>query len=275
MNHHPLLHLARAFLFLTAALLALFVQGCASNGYISSSITTGIGLDVSENSQTQIPHVRFGYIRHGLYYIPTGATTNGGGKVTDTPHVVSKIHVKSEFLKTMEITEKFAVGDKASDSQAARQLFAEPSAGTTERNVQPKLAGSDSGRGADVRAERTKQAMGQKVINPTVDASLFHTSVNNQETNQNREENDVAFSKLLSGIARKFPDRQTNPAVLTPAYQAVLDDPVLKKNPLPPTTPDLISLTDTFQDPKTTTEQRGSMMIAAKNEADALSKKKR
>ena len=115
----------------TAAAIALLLfAGCASNGYISSNITTGIGLDVSENSQTQIPHVRFGYIRNGLYYIPTGKTNDPTGHVYETPHVVSKIHVSSEFLKNISIIEKFAVGDKASNSPAAANLFADTSTET-------------------------------------------------------------------------------------------------------------------------------------------------
>ena len=123
----------------TAASIFL-LSGCASNGYITSSINTGIGLDVSENPQTQVPHVRFGYIRTGLYYIPTGKTGNPvNGDASQTPHVVSKIHVSSEFLKNLDITEKFAVGEKATKSDAARQLFADTSSETRGKTVQAPL----------------------------------------------------------------------------------------------------------------------------------------
>ena len=108
----------------------LLLSGCASNGYITSSINTGIGLDVSENPQTQVPHVKFGYIRSGLYYIPTGKTGNPkDGDASQTPHIVSKIHVSSEFLKNIDITEKFAVGDAVSTA-AAHQLFLDTSSET-------------------------------------------------------------------------------------------------------------------------------------------------
>lgn len=124
----------------------LFVSSCAT-GYITSSINTGIGLDVSENPQTQVPHVKFGYIRSGLYYIPTGKVSNPDGLAADTPHVVSKIHVSSEFLKNIEITEKFAVGDAVSTA-AAHQLFLDTSSetmhSTSGGSVQPPVVGPDT-----------------------------------------------------------------------------------------------------------------------------------
>ncbi len=107
--------------------LCLLLGGCATNGYITSVISTGIGLDVSENPQTQVPHVRFGYIRNGVYYIPTDKVGNPVGDVRKTPNVVSKIHVSTKFLSAITITEKFAVGGRAVHSDSAQQLFQETS----------------------------------------------------------------------------------------------------------------------------------------------------
>jgi len=91
-----------------------------------------IGLDVSENPQTQVPHVRFGFARSQLYYIPTGKTVEGSGntgqstgQASDTPTLVSDIHVDITPLKQIVITERFAVGQGAVNSLAAQSLFQE------------------------------------------------------------------------------------------------------------------------------------------------------
>lgn len=126
MKTYPIIKFIQAA---AVAVLAAHLSGCASNGYITSSITTAIGLDVSENPQTQVPHVRFGYIRTGLYYIPTGKTGQGGtgmgnGLASDTPHVVSTILVSTKFLSDLTISEQFAVGQDAANSAGAQQMFA-------------------------------------------------------------------------------------------------------------------------------------------------------
>ena len=74
---------------------------------------------------TTVPHVRFGYIRNGIYYIPTNRNADGSGDVRKTPNVVSKIHVTTKFLNNITISEKYAVGAAAVRSDSAEQLFAE------------------------------------------------------------------------------------------------------------------------------------------------------
>jgi hypothetical protein len=119
------------FSFISLALgVTLLLSGCAGNGYITSSINTVLGLDVSENPKTQVPHVRFGYVRSGLYYVPTGKTesTSGGtstssGQANETPTVVSDIFINSKFLTDITISEKFAIGGDAVQSQAAQHSF--------------------------------------------------------------------------------------------------------------------------------------------------------
>ncbi len=137
----------RTFLF--SILLAAFSAGCATNGYITSGVATVVGLDVSENPKTQIPHVKFGYARTGLYYVPTGKTAYGDPRrqgsgdaasnhdsVKDTPNVVSEIFVHSKFLSEVTISEKFAIGDAAVKSDAAVTNFA---------NVAPQQVASGGG----------------------------------------------------------------------------------------------------------------------------------
>ena len=106
----------------------LICQGCAANGYITASVQSVVGLDVSENPQTQVPHVRFGFIRNQYYYIPTGKVVvsggpAGSGKADETPELVSDIYVKMEFLQSGEIKEKFAVGPRAVKSESAQMVF--------------------------------------------------------------------------------------------------------------------------------------------------------
>jgi hypothetical protein len=107
----------------------LLCQGCAANGYITASVQSVIGLDVSENPQTQVPHIRFGYIRNQLYYIPTGKVVVSGGpagssgKASETPELVSDIDVDITFLSKTKISERFAVGENAVKSNAAQYLF--------------------------------------------------------------------------------------------------------------------------------------------------------
>src|SRR6266478_1034820 len=133
-----LLFAIRAASALTCGVL---ITGCASNGYITSTVSTGLGLDVSENPQTQVPHVRFGYIRNGLYYIPTSKLGDATGDVTKTPNVVSKIHVATKFLQSITISEKFAVGKKAVLSGSAQQVFQDLS---SERGPHSPIPSSDA-----------------------------------------------------------------------------------------------------------------------------------
>lgn len=124
------MHLAkrRTLIFsilLIAGLLSL--QGCSANGYITASVQSVIGLDVSENPQTQVPHVRFGFIRNQLYYVPTGKVVVGqggtSGSASDAPALVSSIKLNSTFAQSMAIEERFAIGQAAIGSPAAQALF--------------------------------------------------------------------------------------------------------------------------------------------------------
>lgn len=104
----------------------LLVGGCAPTGYITASVQSVIGLDISENPQTQFPHVRFGFVRNQLFYIPSGKTgdsDSGRGSAAETPDLVSDIDVHIEFLSHTRIKERFAVGPIAVTSNAATVLF--------------------------------------------------------------------------------------------------------------------------------------------------------
>ncbi len=270
MNPHPLLHLARASLFLVATILAIFVQGCASNGYISSSITTGIGLDVSENPQTQIPHVRFGYIRHGLYYIPTGKTGNPNGNVSETPHVVSKIHVSSEFRKGITIIEKFAVGDSVGNSAAARQLFADTSTETSGENVQQQPLVNISSSRQQVLEDRKNQAMAMQLIKAQNDGDLYQRRLAEQAKKKQQTPDNKTYSSVIQEINAAFPDRAKNPGPAKAAYNDMAKDPVLKKAGLPAIGDSSFAFLRVFQDKATSDGQRQALIAAATKLRDGL-----
>jgi hypothetical protein len=112
--------------------LSLALSGCA-NGYITTLIQTGVGLDVSENPQTQVPHIRFGYIRSQYYYVPTLLSADGNS--VSTPDLVSTIKVQSTFLSSTLICERFAIGPDAVNSIGGAAAFGVSSDTTKEDNT--------------------------------------------------------------------------------------------------------------------------------------------
>lgn len=122
--------LGKSLAFILLILMAIFwLSGCGAKGYIVASVQSVIGLDVSENPKTQVPHVRFGFVRSQYYYIPTGKSESGkgvpggSGKADETPELVSEIDVDFKFLSSGKIHERFAVGSTAVKSNSAQALF--------------------------------------------------------------------------------------------------------------------------------------------------------
>ena len=258
----------RAF---AVAVALLLIQGCASNGYISSSITTGIGLDVSENSQTQIPHVRFGYIRHGLYYIPTGKTGDPTGDVTKTPHVVSKIHVSSEFLKGITISEKFAVGDNASNSAAAAALFADTSTEGIHAPANTDTSANSAAIAAAVKALRLKNAADVGTTRIIHDQGKLDGARKARAEQKPKETDIKAWNEAIGKIEDTAPmwrdNNSADKAKIKPMIEALLNDEVLSDANLPTTiTTDLDRISDFFE--KTaTSDQRRKLLKAARIQA--------
>lgn len=223
---------------LVPIILSAILTSCASNGYISSVITTGIGMDVSENPQTQIPHVRFGYIRNGLYYIPTGKTGDPTGDPTKTPHVVSKIHVSSEFLKNISIVEKFAVGDNATNSESAKKLFGDTS---TELNA----AHPDTVHAITSASSGDAAAAQQEALNARIQAAEALKVIRAEKTKgdaenaalrkrmkelEDQQPQSVTFTELITQINKKAGnDAARNKA----AFTSVLNDSGVKQSGVP------------------------------------------
>ena len=114
----------------------IFLAGCGTKGYITSSVQTIVGLDIGENPKTQIPHIKLGFGRSQLYYIPTGALENskGSGQANETPDLLSEIEVHSKFGEA-SIKEKFAVGKSAVASPGVQSLFSKNAAPTATFNA--------------------------------------------------------------------------------------------------------------------------------------------
>jgi hypothetical protein len=185
---------------------ALF--GCSGNGYITSGVNTVIGLDVSENPKTQVPHVRFGYVRSQLYYVPTGKTETtsgqiGSGRADETPVVVSEIFVNSKFLSDITISEKFAIGNTAVQSGAANATFSMPAAQAVAAN-----SGVDV---ASVVAARTA-ALDRTVRQPVgLTPDQFDTFIKKYQA-PSKPESDlptfIEFKKILGDVDKTIPDSQ-------------------------------------------------------------------
>lgn len=95
--------------------------GCASryaNGNITSVTQSVIGLDLSQDASSSVPHVRLGFVRSQYHVVPTGSNVFA-------PAVISSIDVESS-LHSNAIAEDFATGgatrDLAPDSPAKRAV---------------------------------------------------------------------------------------------------------------------------------------------------------
>ena len=268
MKNNAFIRFFRAF---AVAVALLLIQGCASNGYISSSITTGIGLDVSENPQTQIPHVRFGYIRHGLYYIPTGKTGDPTGNVSETPHVVSKIHVSSEFLKGITISEKFAVGDKASNSTAAAALFADTSTEGIHAPANNDPTANSAAIAAAVKAQRLKDAADVGTTRVIRDPGKLDEARKARAEQKAKETDIKAWNQAIGKLEDTAPmwrdKNSADEAKMKPIFQALLAEQVLSDANLPTRIKtDLDSVSDFFEK-IATPDQRKKLLLAARSQA--------
>jgi hypothetical protein len=187
---------------------ALF--GCAGNGYITSGVNTVVGLDVSENPKTQVPHVRFGYVRSQLYYVPTGKTetTSGqtassSGRADETPVVVSEIFVNSKFLSDITISEKFAIGNTAVQSGAANATFSIPAAQAVASNS-----------GVDVAAVATARtaALNRAVREPVgLTHDQFQEFIKKFQAPSKPEANlptFIEFKRILADVDKTVPESQ-------------------------------------------------------------------
>lgn len=157
-------HTAPKLLFIIPAI--VFVTGCKTivRENIITSIDTGVGASIAENKQTQMYELKAGYIRSQFYSIPTGKLVENDGTADDTaivtspkgeiskakisnaanltPQVVSGIKMHSglqDLLLGLDVSENFAVGEVAVNSQAAVAMYI-----ATAQNPSNALAAADA-----------------------------------------------------------------------------------------------------------------------------------
>ena len=92
------------------AVLVGLATGCASktnNGNITSVTSSCIGLDLSQDASSAVPHVRIGFIRTQFHVVPTGTNVFA-------PAVISSIALDSSW-NANAIEEDFATGGATRD----------------------------------------------------------------------------------------------------------------------------------------------------------------
>ncbi|HEY3864270.1 MAG TPA: hypothetical protein VGO59_20555 [Verrucomicrobiae bacterium] len=129
------------YLKLALILPITIVAGCSTiiRENIVTSVDTGIGASLAENKQTQMYEMKVGYIRSQFYSVPTGKVVANEGKTAITgeedlrtnaadvtPQLVSGIRMHSglqDLLLGLDVSENFAVGATAVQSQAAVAMY--------------------------------------------------------------------------------------------------------------------------------------------------------
>jgi hypothetical protein len=131
-----------------AGLTIMLGAGCKTivRENIISAIDTGIGATLAENKQTQLYELKAGYIRSQFYSIPTGKLVENKNPETQivldkngnvvkaqisnaaniTPQLVAGIRSHTglqDIFLGMDVSENFAVGDVAVNSQAATAMY--------------------------------------------------------------------------------------------------------------------------------------------------------
>lgn len=87
---------------------AVVLAGCAvKQGNITSVTQSVIGIDISQTSESPVPHVRLGYVRSQYHVVPTGTNQYA-------PAVISSMSLDNTF-KHQVIDEDFATGGATRD----------------------------------------------------------------------------------------------------------------------------------------------------------------
>jgi hypothetical protein len=97
---------------------------------VVSSTGTVIGLEISQNPQTQMYQAKLGYNRGELAYVPTDKTDTNAG-ASNVANVLMEMRYSSIFdLKNSGIYQRLAVGTDAVKQPGAAFLFAKDQSGT-------------------------------------------------------------------------------------------------------------------------------------------------
>ncbi len=116
-------------------------QGCAGRHAVIAATGTVLGLDISENPQTQLYHVKFGYTRGELAIVPsnrsaeknTTATNSRGHGATDTADVLMELRYGG--IKSSGIYQRLAVGKTAVSQPGAAFMLAKDADGALDEKT--------------------------------------------------------------------------------------------------------------------------------------------
>jgi hypothetical protein len=140
--------ITKAGWIVSAGAIVILGAGCKTivRENIISAIDTGVGATLAENKQTQLYELKAGYIRSQFYSIPTGKLVENDNPDTQivldkngktvkakisnaaniTPQVVAGIRSHTglqDILLGMDVSENFAVGEVAVNSDAATAMY--------------------------------------------------------------------------------------------------------------------------------------------------------
>ena len=114
---------------------ALFLGACTTKHGVIAHTGTVVGLDLSEDPASGLYHVKFGYARSELAYVPSnrssGATNDPtfGGGAKDVASVIMELKMQNIFSGG-GIYQRLAVGDAAVTQPGAVFMFAKDADGT-------------------------------------------------------------------------------------------------------------------------------------------------
>lgn len=135
-------------------LVSVLSQGCAGRHAVIAATGTVLGLDISENPQTQLYHVKFGYNRGELAVVPsnrsaeknvTAANSKGNG-AADTAEVLMELRYGGFGIKSSGgIYQRVAVGKMAVSQPGAAFMMAKDAGGNLSSNTAEHVASTFTG----------------------------------------------------------------------------------------------------------------------------------
>jgi len=131
--------ICNAAIFSTASSLALYFQGCAGRHAVLAVTGTVIGVEISQNPQTQMYQAKLGYNRGEVAVVPSNRSaekepgSQGNGAV-DTPEVVMELKYSGIFSTSGGIYQRLAVGRTAVSQPGAAFMFAKDDTGNLDES---------------------------------------------------------------------------------------------------------------------------------------------
>lgn len=141
-------------------------QGCAGRHAVIASTGTVLGLDISENPQTQLYHVKFGYNRGELAIVPSNRSaeknateTNSKDKgALDTADVMMELRYGGFGIKSSGgIYQRLAVGTTAVKQPGAALMMAKNAEGSIDTETAKTISAEQAKVTAAVDTNLTAQ----------------------------------------------------------------------------------------------------------------------